>query len=41
MFEMDTVEIRGIPTRVWKNAPPSLATVLQMSRGFGDKTFLV
>jgi hypothetical protein len=41
MFEMDTVSIRGIPTRVWKNAPPSLRAVLEMSRGYGDKTFLV
>src|ERR1043165_7743609 len=23
-FEMETVTIRGVPTRVWKNAPPSL-----------------
>ena len=21
MFEMETVDIRGVPTRVWKNAP--------------------
>jgi long-chain acyl-CoA synthetase len=41
MFEMDTVSIRAIETRVWKNAPPSLRAVLEMSRGYGDKTFLV
>ena len=28
MFEMDEVEIRGVPTRVWKNAPPTLREVL-------------
>ena len=22
LFEMDEVDIRGVPTRVWKNAPP-------------------
>src|SRR5438445_8640362 len=41
MFEMDELEIRGIPTRVWKNAPPSLRTVLEQSRGHGDLTFVV
>jgi long-chain acyl-CoA synthetase len=41
MFEMDTVAIRGIPTRVWKNAPPTLRSVLEMSRGHGGQTFLV
>ena len=28
MFEMEEVSIRGLPYRVWKNAPPSLRTVL-------------
>ena len=26
-FEMETVVIRGVPTRVWKNALPNLAAV--------------
>ena len=33
--------IRGISTRVWKNAPPSLAAVLTLSRAYGDLDFLV
>ena len=41
MFEMDEVVIRGVPTRVWKNAPSNLRTVLDMSRGHGPATFLV
>ena len=41
MFEMDEVTIRGLPYRVWKNAPPSLRTVLELSRGYGERTFLV
>jgi long-chain acyl-CoA synthetase len=41
MFEMEEVAIRGIPTRTWKNAPPSLRAVLEQSRGHGDKVFLV
>jgi len=41
MFEVEEVEIRGIATRVWKNCPASLKVVLDLSRGHGDKTFLV
>jgi long-chain acyl-CoA synthetase len=41
MFEMEEVEIRGVPTRVWKHAPGSLRDVLELSRGHGDKTYLV
>ncbi|HSS08821.1 MAG TPA: class I adenylate-forming enzyme family protein, partial [Acidimicrobiales bacterium] len=41
MFEMAEVTIRALPYRVWKNAPSSLRVVLEMSRGFGDRTFLV
>jgi long-chain acyl-CoA synthetase len=40
-FEIGEVEIHGIATRVWKNAPASLRTVLVQSRLHGEKTFLV
>jgi long-chain acyl-CoA synthetase len=40
-FEMETVEIRGLPTRTWKNAPPTLRAVAEMARGHGEKIFLV
>ena len=40
-FEMETLDIRGIETRVWKNAPPSLRAELEASRAFSDRTFLV
>jgi long-chain acyl-CoA synthetase len=40
-FEVVEEEIRGVPTRVWKNAPPSLRSILDTSRLHGDKTFLV
>ena len=40
-LEMEELIIRGVPTRVWKNAPPSLRLVAQMSRMHGDKVFLV
>ena len=40
-FEMDTVPIRGVPTRVWKNAPASLAALAAVGRSHGDATFLI
>src|ERR1039458_6223284 len=41
MFEMEELDIRGVPTRTWKNAPPSLRAVLDLSLQHGDATFLV
>ncbi|KPF70999.1 fatty acid--CoA ligase [alpha proteobacterium AAP81b] len=40
-LEMETLVIRGLPTRTWKNAPPSLRAVFQQGRTHGDKVFLV
>jgi long-chain acyl-CoA synthetase len=40
-FEMETLIIRGISTRVWKNAPPTLRSVLEIARSYGDRIFLV
>ena len=36
-FEMETVDIRGVATRVWKNAPPSLRFLLEASRMHGER----
>ena len=41
LFEMEEVAIRGIPTRTWKHAPPSLRAVLEGSRVHGAADFLV
>jgi long-chain acyl-CoA synthetase len=41
ILEMAEVTIRGVPTRVWKNAPPSLAAVLAASRRHGAADFMV
>ncbi|HEY0413844.1 MAG TPA: class I adenylate-forming enzyme family protein, partial [Allosphingosinicella sp.] len=40
---LETAEevIRGIPTRIWKNTLPSLASLLRHSRGHGDRLFTV
>ena len=40
-FAMETVAIRGIPTRVWKNALPDLADLARTGRTHGERTFLV
>ncbi|HLM96629.1 MAG TPA: AMP-binding protein, partial [Acidimicrobiales bacterium] len=41
LFEMEELDIRGVPTRTWKHAPPSLRAVFDMSLGHGDAVFLV
>ncbi|WP_231726095.1 MULTISPECIES: class I adenylate-forming enzyme family protein [unclassified Sphingomonas] len=40
-FEMDEADIRGVRTRVWKNAPPSLAMLIAFSKSHGDREFIV
>ncbi|MEO8114453.1 MAG: class I adenylate-forming enzyme family protein [Phenylobacterium sp.] len=40
-FEIETLPIRGIMTRTWKNAPPTLRDVFLTSRTFADREFLV
>jgi long-chain acyl-CoA synthetase len=40
-FEMEEVIIRGVATRTWKNAPPSLRAVVEGSHAFGERIFLV
>ena len=41
LLEMETVVIRGLPTRTWKHAPPTLRDVFLAGRAHGDKVFLV
>ena len=40
-FEMEEIAVFGNPTRVFKNAPPSLRTIFDTARSRGDATFLV
>jgi long-chain acyl-CoA synthetase len=40
-FETETRVIRGIPTTVWKNAPPTLRDLFLVAAGWGEKTFVV
>jgi len=41
MFEMDTADVRGVTLKVWKNCPPSLRSLLELSQLHGDKVFIV
>jgi acyl-CoA synthetase (AMP-forming)/AMP-acid ligase II len=40
-FEMEIVTIRGVPTRVWKNAPPSLPMLARFSRLHGERLITI
>ncbi len=40
-FEMETVEVHGVPTRVWKNAPPTLAWLVAAARAYADRPFAI
>jgi hypothetical protein len=41
MFEMEDVDIFGVTTRTWKQAPQSLRVVLDLSLGHGEKDYIV
>ncbi|HLW91271.1 MAG TPA: class I adenylate-forming enzyme family protein [Roseiarcus sp.] len=41
IFEIEERDIRGVRTRVWKNAPPTLREAFAAGRIHGEKTFLV
>lgn len=40
-FEMETIDIRGVPTRVWKNAPANLRQVALLARTHGERAFAI
>jgi long-chain acyl-CoA synthetase len=40
-FEIEERTIRGVRTRVWKNAPPTLRNAFLLGRGYGERTFVV
>lgn len=40
-FEMDEAVIDGVPTRVWKNAPPTMRFLLEASRAHGERLFVI
>ena len=40
-FEIETIDIRGIPTRVWKNAPENMRVLAMAGAAHGDREFMV
>lgn len=40
-FEMEVVDIRGVPTRVWKNTPPNLRAIALAGRAHGEREFSI
>jgi long-chain acyl-CoA synthetase len=40
-FEVAELDIAGIPTRIWKNCPPTLRSIVEQSKSYGSATFLV
>ncbi|HSV02442.1 MAG TPA: class I adenylate-forming enzyme family protein [Phenylobacterium sp.] len=40
-LETEELTIRGVPTKVWKNTPPSLRAVVEHARSHGEKIYLV
>lgn len=41
MFEVDECEIRGVRIKIWKNAPPTLREVFELSRPFAAREHLI
>lgn len=40
-FEMETITIRGVATRAWKNAQHDLGALLDLSRAHGERLFTI
>ena len=40
-FEMETVNIRGVPTRTWKNAPENLRALMMLARAYDSREFVI
>ena len=40
-FPIATIDIRGVPTRIWETAPPTLRDLFRIAAGHGEKTFVV
>src|SRR3546814_17226526 len=40
-FEMETVTIRGVPTRVWKHSPVHLRALIEAGRAYGGLPFTI
>ena len=40
-FAIKVIEVRGVPIRVFESALPSMRTVWEMAKGYGDRDYIV
>jgi long-chain acyl-CoA synthetase len=40
-FEIETIDVRGVPTRAYKNAPPTIRALWMASTQFSDREYLI
>jgi len=40
-FATTTIEVRGVPIKVFESALPSMRSVWEMARGYGDRDYVV
>jgi long-chain acyl-CoA synthetase len=40
-FEVTTIDVRGVPTRVFTSAPPDMRVLWSLTAGYHDRTYLV
>ena len=40
-FEVTTIDVRGVPTKVFTSAPPDMRTIWELAGGHGDRTYIV
>jgi long-chain acyl-CoA synthetase len=40
-FAMDEIEVRGNPMRVFRNAPPTMRSLWELTAGYADRDYLV
>jgi long-chain acyl-CoA synthetase len=40
-FATTTIDVRGVPIKVFENALPSMRTVWELARGYGDRDYVV
>src|SRR4029078_6046913 len=40
-FALSTIDVRGVPTRVFDSAPPTMRSIWDLHPFFGDRTYVV
>jgi long-chain acyl-CoA synthetase len=40
-FEVTTIDVRGVPTKVFASAPPTMRSIFELSAAFADRDYIV